>query len=153
MSVSPERDNRPIRSCPRCGGAIRRKPGPGRWPKFCSAKCAKPPPRQTQHVTRVLSDPRAAQNFRGQFAALTGDEILELRRRRREGWKKEHLAAAYGISTRTVERYLRWSEPVIVAVGAWRASFCLRPPEAGPRRYVGSPVQVTPWELDREAAA
>lgn len=57
-------------------------------------------------LRRSFSDPRAVQNMRGPRHVLDVREVVELRRRRFEGWRIEHLAAAYGVSTRTVWRYL-----------------------------------------------
>lgn len=38
---------------------------------------------------------------------LDGEEVRELRRRRSEGWRIDELGPVYGISRRTVHRYLK----------------------------------------------
>ena len=42
----------------------------------------------------------------GPWRVLDEQEIAELRRRRREGWKVRELAEVYGVCVRTVYRYL-----------------------------------------------
>lgn len=73
----------------------------------------------------------------GTLAKLDPEEIEELHRRRREGWTKPQLARTYGVSVRTVERYLTRGLPTAIRFGEWVAYF--QPRKKGP------PSQVTGW--------
>jgi len=91
--------------------------------------------RHKAHLRRV--DHRSIANF-GNTRALDPSETEELRQRRREGWRIEHLARAYGVSTRTIVRYLSATPPFRVHVENWQAWFVIG---QGDR-----PVQVSAWE-------
>jgi DNA invertase Pin-like site-specific DNA recombinase len=83
------------------------------------------------------TDHRSVANY-GSVRALDPTEIEELRRRRREGWRVQHLARAYGVTSRTIYRYLSAPPPVQVTVEGWRAWFVLS--------HRDRPLQVSAWE-------
>lgn len=72
---------------------------------------------------------------RGGYRILAPVDVAQLRRRRAAGWTARALATAYGVSTRTVYRYLPPETPVpvqarlrtVVARWAGRAGVELTP--------------------------
>ena len=67
-------------------------------------------------------------------------EIEELQRARAAGATARQLADRFGVSVRTIYRWLD-TEVVQVEVGGWAASFAIRP--KGDQRP--SPVQIDEW--------
>lgn len=63
------------------------------------------------------------------------------------GSRQEHLqylADEYGVTLRTLYRYLKYGSPVTVRVGPWSATFAVK--ETGE----GAPVQLSGWIHDDE---
>ena len=87
---------------------------------------------------RVIVDPPADANLHGPRCALGRQEILDVRARRRAGARVADIARSYGVSTRTIQRYLRGrGDPRTIVVGRWEADFYDRGTEP--------PSQVTAW--------
>lgn len=88
----------------------------------------------------VQVDPRLWHRVDGKHRRLLGvDDALELRRLARAGWKPDALALAYGVSKRTVYRYLD-GEVREIRVGKWRALFQMA------RERGSVPVRIGLWE-------
>lgn len=128
------------RGCAVCRGPMPPATRRGRPRLYCSDACRVAA--QTKGIDREYA------NLRGAWSALPHDEITEMQWRRAEGWTIEQLANVYGVSTRTVQRYLARSRPVRVVVGKWQAWFCTT--------YNDAPRRIGEWELvpvDAEVAA
>lgn len=75
-------------------------------------------------------------NRNGPFRALSVDQVAEIRRLRRQGVRVATIALRYGVTARTVYRYLK-GVTLPVNVSGWRADFVVAPGRI--------PRQVTPW--------
>lgn len=58
------------------------------------------------------------------------------------------LGAEYGVTGRTVRRYLQYGDPQLVRVGPWSAYFATR--RRGRRRDPAPPVQLTAWTKETQ---
>lgn len=56
------------------------------------------------------------------------------------------LGDRYGVTGRTVRRYLQYGDPELVRVGPWSAYFATR--RRGRRRDPAPPVQLTAWDKE-----
>lgn len=75
---------------------------------------------------------------------LSVDEIEELRERRAAGWKVQALMNAYGVSRRTVYRWVS-GDVVSVQIGGWVAGFHILPGQ--------SPQRLSSWRVADGRAA
>lgn len=135
------------RTCLGCGVDLPIRTSPGRPRIYCSGVCRA----AVQSIRGPLSSAPQTDRHRrvahlnyGSTRALDPKETMELRRRRREGWKVEHLATAYGVCRRTVERYLATPDPVLISIGGWQAYFVIG--------HRDTPLQVSAWEPVEKAA-
>lgn len=127
-------------SCRRCGVEFTVDVHRGRPPGVCD-RCRE---KRDWTPLRLVMKELEEQNRRaGPHAVLVPEEIARLQRLKREGWKVEHLATAFGVSTRTVQRYLMLYPPQLMTVGQYAAWFAQR--SRGKRRDPDVPVQLTPW--------
>lgn len=87
---------------------------------------------------RVVVDPPANANL-GPLRARSTDQVAEMARLRRGGGSMDDIARIYGVSKRTVYRYLAAGDVVeySVEIGGWAASFEIR---GGAR-----PWRISPW--------
>lgn len=86
---------------------------------------------------RVVVDPAPGANL-GKVRARSVEQIAEMRRLRAGGVAIPAIAHAYGLSTRTVHRYVKDDEVYDVSIDGWTATFAVR------RGH--EPVRVSRWE-------
>ena len=136
--------------CRVCSTRFQYEPRPGPPPVTCSEECRKIR-RRAQHrddrrrwrgrkriaETRILVSLTEGDNGRalGPHRILPVRDIAKLLDRHAKGWTIQALATAYGISTRTVQRYLELEHPERVRVGRYVAWFAAS--------RVGPPVQLS----------
>lgn len=58
----------------------------------------------------------------------------------------QDLGDRFGVTARTIQRYLQYGDPVLIRVGPWSAYFATR--RRGRRRDPAPPVQLTAWEKE-----
>lgn len=58
------------------------------------------------------------------------------------------LGERYGVTGRTIRRYLQYGDPVLIRVGPWSAYFATR--RRGRRRDPAPPVQITAWQKETQ---
>lgn len=136
--------------CRVCSAKFEYEPRPGPAPVVCSEECRKIR-RRAQHrddrrrwrqrkriaearILVSLTEGDAGHTL-GPNRILSVRDVGQLIDRRAKGWTIEALATAFGITTRTVYRYLDLEHPERVRVGRYVAWFA-------PSR-VGPPVQLS----------
>jgi hypothetical protein len=58
----------------------------------------------------------------------------------------DDLGERFGVTGRSIYRYLQYGDPVLIRVGPWSAYFATR--RQGKRRDPAAPVQLTAWEKE-----
>lgn len=136
--------------CRVCGTKFEYEPRPGPAPVTCSDEC-KAARRRQQHrddrrrwrqrqrirETRILLSLTEGDEGKvlGPHRILPVRDVAKVIDLRAKGWTIEALATAYGVSTRTIQRYLELEHPVRIRVGRYVAWFA--PTRTGP------PVQLS----------
>lgn len=81
----------------------------------------------------------------GGLRSLTADEIVAMRALRTQGLSGPMLARRYGISVRTVWRWLGAGAIHVVEVDGWQARFCASKGSRDAEGLLPGPVQLEPW--------
>lgn len=136
---------------PGCGRVVIVPVHRGRPPGYCGEEC--------RRIVKGLRPPLRLVNGHlpmGDKPVLHATEMAEVlplaRRidrhvpRGEKGRAYQDLAERFGITARTIQRYLQYGDPVLVRVGPWSAYFATR--SRGKRRDPAAPVQLTAWEKE-----